>query len=719
MKQVLQDFSHGKTFIIEAPTPSATKNKLLINTSKTLISPGTERMLVDFGKASYLQKARQQPERVKAVIDKVKTDGLATTIDAVRAKLSEPFPLGYCNVGVIASHSNAISGFKVGDRVVSSAPHADVVSVYPNLCARIPDAVDDETAAFTVISSIALQGIRLAQPTLGEAIVVTGVGLIGLLSVQILVAHGCRVLAVDFDDKKLELAKLYGAEVCNPSHGDDPVKVGMSFSRGRGVDAVIVTASTSSSTPIHEAAQMSRRQGRIILVGSTGLELNRNDFYEKELSFQVSCSYGPGRYDPSYEEQSNDYPIGYVRWTEQRNFEAVLDLMSENKINVKSLISHRFMFEDAVKAYDLLTSDSNVLGILLDYQEKEHKRHTKEVLFEKKEVSCLETKAPVVGFIGAGNYASRVLIPAYKKAGACLHSIVTARGVSASFHGKRAGFKRAVSDVESLLTCQEVNHVVIATKHNLHAQQVIDALKAQKHVFVEKPLALNYEELSQIESAYNSAVLMDKPLALMVGFNRRFSPLTQKMKALLKDIRSPKAIVITVNAGSIPGTHWTQDIKVGGGRIIGEACHFIDLMRHLSGNKIVSLQAQGLHENISSVDVEDNVTITLGFGDGSIGTVHYFANGNSKFPKERVEVFTEGKTLQLDNFLKLTGFGWPGFKQMRLFRQDKGQLDCIKAFLDATKSGLCAPIPFEELVEVTEYTIKASELVQAEAHENE
>src|SRR5690606_26426088 len=423
MIQILQDMSAGATVLTKSPSPGVSAAHILISSSTSLISAGTERMLVDFGRASYWAKARQQPDKVRMVLEKVRTDGLATTLEAVQSKLNQPLPLGYCNVGVVAEVGEGVTEFKIGDRVISNGPHADVVHVARNLCALIPDVVSDEEAAFVVVASIGLQGIRLAEPTLGEAFVVTGVGLIGLLTVQLLRAHGCRVLAIDYDDSKLDLARRFGAETCNPGRGEDPVAAGMAFSRGAGIDGVIITASAKTSDPVTQAARMSRKRGRIVLVGVTGLELNRADFYEKELTFQVSCSYGPGRYDPEYEEKGQDYPIGFVRWTEQRNFEAVLDMMASGQLDVKPLITHRFDFEDAPKAYDLLTTDKSALGILLRYTSDPASRHTSVVKLSN--TSEINPSKPVVGFVGAGNYASRMLIPAFKAAGAQMHSIST------------------------------------------------------------------------------------------------------------------------------------------------------------------------------------------------------------------------------------------------------------------------------------------------------
>ncbi|ENM5827283.1 bi-domain-containing oxidoreductase [Vibrio metoecus] len=707
MKQILQDLAKGATTVVHAPTPSVSSGHLLINTTCSLISAGTERMLVDFGKASLIDKARQQPEKVKMVLEKVQTDGLLTTVDAVRSKLGQPLPLGYCNVGVVSQVGRGAEHFKPGDRVLSNGPHADVVRVAKNLCALIPDNVSDEEASFTVVASIGLQGIRLAQPTLGEAFVVTGVGLIGLLTVQLLRAQGCRVLAIDYDDAKLELAKQFGAQVCNPGKGEDPVAAGMAFSRGNGVDGVIITASTKSNDPVTQAARMSRKRGRIILVGVTGLELNRADFYEKELTFQVSCSYGPGRYDADYEDKGNDYPYAFVRWTEQRNFEAILDMMSSGQVDVKPLITHRFKFEDAAQAYDLLTSDKSTLGILLQYQSDPGTRHQKSVTLNSK--ATFEASKPVVGFVGAGNYASRMLIPAFKAGGAQLHTIATSGGINGVTHGEKAGFAKTTTDTSAMISDPEINTVAIVTRHNSHARFVCEALNAGKNVFVEKPLAVTLEELAEVEATYYSKASNASGPKLMVGFNRRFSPQVQKMKALVSSVKEPKSFMMTMNAGAIPADHWTQDNEVGGGRIIGEACHFIDLMRYLADSEIVSVQCRRMGD-VSGVDItEDKAAIILGFADGSFGTIHYLANGAANFPKERVEVFAAGRVLQLDNFRKLKGFGWPSFSKMNLWKQDKGQTDCAAAFLSAIESGKESPIPARELFEVARVTIEIAE----------
>ncbi|WP_455926900.1 bi-domain-containing oxidoreductase [Pseudomonas capeferrum] len=712
MKQVVQNMASGETSLVNAPAPAVRSGTLKINTANTLISAGTERMLVGFGRANWLEKARQQPDKVRMVLQKVQTDGLATTVEAVRSKLAQPLPLGYCNVGVVGAVGSDVSGFKPGDRVVSNGPHADIVIVPKNLCALIPDSVSDEAASFTVLASIGLQGIRLAQPTLGETFVVTGVGLIGLMTVQLLRAQGCRVLAIDFDEQKLALARSYGAETCNPGKGEDVVSAGMTFSRGRGVDGVIITASTKSSDPVTQAAHMCRKRGRIVLVGVTGLELSRADFYEKELTFQVSCSYGPGRYDPSYEDQGNDFPIGFVRWTEQRNFEAVLDMLASGQLEVNSLISHRVAFEDAADAYQTLTTDNSALGIILQYTSEDTERNIKEVVLAPGAVASFDPVKPVVGFIGAGNYASRMLIPAFKAAGAQFHTIVTAGGINGVIHGSKAGFAQASTDISAMLGESTINTVAIVTRHDSHARFVAQALEAGKHVFVEKPLAIESQDLATVEEAYRKAVEQGLKPHLMVGFNRRFSPQVQKMKALLSAVKEPKSFIMTMNAGAIPANHWTQDPSVGGGRIIGEACHFIDLMRFLAGSKIVSIQARRMGDTPAVAITEDKAAITLGFEDGSFGTIHYLANGASSFPKERVEVFAAGRVLQLDNFRKLKGFGWPGFSKLNLWKQNKGQSECAAAFLAAVQNGAVTPITSDEIFEVARVSIEVARILR-------
>lgn len=710
MKQILQSLKTGATEVANLPIPSTKRGQLLITTTHSLVSAGTERMLVEFGKAGWIEKARQQPDKVRMVLDKIKTDGLQPTLEAVFNKLDQPLPLGYCNVGRVTELGKGVAGFELGDRVISNGKHAEVVSVPINLCVKVPDCVSDEEAAFTVLGAIALQGIRLAQPTLGETVVVTGLGLIGLITVQLLRAHGCRVLGLDFDQDKLELAHQFGAEVVDLAAGQDPVKAAELYSRGRGVDAVIVTAATKSSEPMHQAAVMCRKRGRIVLVGVTGLELSRDDFFKKELTFQVSASYGPGRYDPNYEEKGQDYPVGFVRWTEQRNFEAVLDMMADGRLDVKPLISHRFGIDEAETAYELVGGGGPSLGILLEYPGFEVSPAARTVsLLARSSLQARKTGADegkaAVSFVGAGNYATSVLIPAFKDAGAHMRSVASSAGVSGLHAARKFGFDETTTDINRIFSDNTTNAVVITTQHDSHSWFVLQALEAGKHVFVEKPLCLTLAELSEIELAYSKARSQSttSPI-LMVGFNRRFAPQIQKMKHLLSSVSGPKSFIMTVNAGAIPVDHWTQDAEAGGGRIIGEACHFIDLLRFMAGSPIESWS-----KVIMNASTDDTVTISLKFVDGSIGTVHYFANGTKAFPKERLEVFASGRVLQLDNYRKLTGFGWPGFRKMNLWRQDKGQKACAKGFIDAVFTGAQAPIAIDEVFEVSRVSIEIAQ----------
>jgi predicted dehydrogenase/threonine dehydrogenase-like Zn-dependent dehydrogenase len=679
---------------------AARDGQILIRSSCSLVSAGTERMLVEFGKASWIEKARQQPDKVQQVLEKARTDGLLTTLDAVQSKLDQPLPLGYCNVGTVVAVGAGVSGYQLGDRVASNGPHAELVAVPQHLCAPIPAGVSDEAASFTVLASIGLQGIRLARPALGETFVVSGLGLIGLLTAQLLTAQGCRVLGLDPDPAKCALAEEVGVVALNLSSGVDPVAWCLEHTSGIGVDGVLITAATSSSEPVHVAAQACRQRGRIVLVGVTGLELRRNHFYKKELSFQVSCSYGPGRYDPSYEQHGHDYPIGFVRWTEQRNFQAVLQTLATGALRTEQLISHRFPIEQAAAAYELLSSPVPSLGILLQYPGTADPQQRTIALLAQSAAHprALRPGQPLLGVIGAGNYASRILIPAFAKAGARFHTLAASSGIGPVHVGRKFAFLLASTDVPALLADPSCNTVVIATRHDSHASLAQQALAAGKHVFVEKPLCLTAEELTAIEAAHTAEQLF------MVGFNRRFAPLLIDLQLQLQRLSGPKAFVYTCNAGSIPADHWTQDSALGGGRLLGEACHFVDLLRHLAASPIEDLQ---LLTAADSKPCPDTFSLQLRFADGSIGSVHYFANGSKAFPKERLEVFAAGKVLRLDNYRKLQAWGIPGFRTRRRLSQDKGQQACCAAFLAAIEAGGPAPIPAAELFEVQRWLLQA------------
>lgn len=713
MLQILQSLKSGETILAEVPAPKVRKGSLLIATGTTLVSAGTERMLVDFGKSGWIQKARSQPDKVKAVIDKIKVDGLKPTLQAVQSKLNQPLPMGYCNVGTVLDTGSDISkgAFKQGDRVVSNGHHAEFVCIPKNLCCRIPEKVSNEEAAFTVVGAIGLQGIRLLKPTLGESIVVTGLGLIGLLCIQMLRANGCRVMGIDFDSSKCELARTFGAEVVDLSKGEDPVSKANKWTGGRGVDGVLITASTKSNDPVHQAALMSRKQGRILLVGVVGLELSRADFYEKELSFQVSCSYGPGRYDPRYEEEGVDYPLPYVRWTEQRNFEAFLHLLEEKQINLKPLITHRFKLKEALKAYQTV-GDKEGIGILIEYPETnatlsstELARSVTLVKATRKAVSSVSCSV-----IGAGNFTRQVLLPALAKTGTHLQHIISSGGVSSADLGRKFGFAQAGTDAGPLFNDPSTNLIAITTRHNTHAALVREALKSEKAVFVEKPLCLNREELDAIQEDYQSA----KNPFLMVGFNRRFAPLTQTLHDLLKSRSDPKSFIYTVNAGYIPPDHWTQHPEIGGGRLLGEACHFIDLIRFLAASPIENATVQ--YAQTPGAGSMDTFSIQLTLANGSLGTVHYFANGCKNFPKERLDVFCGGSVLQLDNFRTLQGYGWQGFSKQKSSGQDKGHEMEMQSIITSLTEGQPAPIPFSEIIEVTDVSLALAESGRYSAH---
>ncbi len=718
MKQLLQDLRTGRVECTEVPRPLVQGGHLLIATERSLISTGTERMLVEFGKAGWIDKARQQPDKVRQVLQKIRTDGVLPTVEAVMAKLDKPLPLGYCNCGRVLQVGKGVTGFAPGDRVVSNGPHAEVVCVPVNLCAKVHDDVSEEEAAFTVLSSIALQGIRLAAPTLGETFAVVGLGLIGLITAQLFRANGCRVIGIDIDSSREEKARDCGVMAFVNSTVEDPVSVAMAATNGRGVDGVLITADTKSNELVSQAAKMCRKRGRIVLVGVTGLELSRADFYEKELSFQVSCSYGPGRYDPDYEQKGQDYPIAFVRWTEQRNFEAVLDLIASGRLDVRPLIWKTVALDKAPAVYEDLSGEGSGLGILIEYPGA---RSLEPASADSRRVPLPRPSSPVspagnmsVGFIGAGNFASSVLIPVFREAGARLVAIASKKGVTAAYAGKKFGFESATADFEEIITDPKVNTVVIATHHDTHAGMTVAALRAGKHVYVEKPLALNEVQLEEVIQAYEAASAK-APLHLMVGFNRRFAPHAVKIKSLLAGAVEPKVFVMMVNAGVIPASHWTQDPGVGGGRIIGEGCHFVDILRYLAGSPITDVQARSIGGSPSDGIRDDKVTITLSFADGSIGSIHYLANGHKSFPKERLEVFCGGRILLLDNFRRLTGYGWKGFRGEILWRQDKGHAAEAAVFASAVIKGGLPPIPFKDLIEVTRTTFEIARRVGGRA----
>lgn len=699
LKQLIQSFKTGETILEEVPVPLVRKGHILVRTTRSLVSIGTERMLVEFGKSNLLSKARQQPEKVKMVLDKIKSDGLMPTLEAVFNKLEQPIPLGYCQVGQVIEVGEGVTEFSIGDRVATNGSHAEYVCVPINLAALVPDNVSDEEASFTVIASIGLQGIRLLQPAFGETIVVMGLGLIGLLTAEMLVASGCKVIGFDFDASKIDIAVAKGVDAVNLSTVSDPVKYVETVTNGVGADGVIITASTKDSTLVSQSARMSRKRGRIVLVGVTGLELNRAEFYEKELSFQVSCSYGPGRYDENYEQRGQDYPLAFVRWTEKRNFQAVLQAISSGKLQVKPLISEVVPLADFESIYGQIGQKKTIASILA-YPENGS------ALSRLVSVSGVKPlmQTGTLGIIGAGNYTKATMLPALHKAKAVISHVASHAGVSGTFLAKKYGIPQTTTDYREILKSEQVSWVAITTRHNQHAAMTIESLELGKHVFVEKPLAIHFEELNQVMEAREKSGKM-----VMVGYNRRFSPYALKMKQLLSS-GEPMNMVAVMNAGHIPADNWLHNMEVGGGRIIGEACHFMDLMIFLSGSLVESVHMTALGANPSSNT--DNATLVLKFANGSLGTIHYFSNGHKAYSKERVEVYQSGKTLIMDNFRKMEGFGFKSFNSMSS-KLDKGHQNMFASLSAYAKGEIEATDNFGEIANSTASALLAVESLKA------
>jgi len=692
MKQIIQDLKKGDTILEEVPVPRVKSGSVLIKTTRSLVSLGTERMLVEFGKANFIQKAKQQPDKVKMVLDKIKTDGLKPTLNSVFNKLNQPLPLGYCNVGVVEAVGKGVLEFKVGDRVASNGNHAEYVMIPQNLAAKIPDNVTDEEAVFTVIGSIGLQGIRLLNPTFGETIVVVGLGLIGLVTAELLQANGCTVIGFDFDAEKVRIAKEKGIIAINPGDGINQVKFVESLTNEVGADGVIITASNKSDEIISQSANMCRKRGRIILVGVIGLNISRADFYEKEISFQVSCSYGPGRYDESYEQKGQDYPIGYVRWTEKRNFEAVLGALSKRTLDVKPLITERIPLSDYHKVYgDMKNSKS--IATILEYNSTEEPKSTITI-----NDNLFKSTKGVIGVIGAGNFTSATILPSLAKIKAKIKYIASSGGLSSTTLAKRYQISNSTSDYKEILKDEDVDLVIITTRHDMHASMVLETLKAGKSVFVEKPLALTESELLEIIAEYSK-----QKVTLSVGFNRRFAPLAKKMKTLLKNDNTPKNIIATMNAGFIPKDVWVHDMEVGGGRIIGEACHYMDLCSYFAESKIIAVCMNAM--GVNPEENTDNASILLKYENGTNAVINYFSNGNKGYSKERIEIYSQERTLIMDNWRKLKTYGFKGAKASS--KQDKGHFNQFNELIKQQKEGGKPIIAFEDIINTTKASFAA------------
>ncbi len=694
MKQIFQSLKTGNTQLVELPISKPDKGFIAIETTHSLVSLGTEKMLVDFGKANLIQKAKQQPEKMKMVLDKIYSEGLIPTIEAIFSKLEEPIPLGYCNVGRVVDIGSEVKNFSIGDRVASNGSHAEIVVVPENLAHKIPDSVSDEEATFTVVGAIALQGIRLLQPSFGESVVVIGLGLIGQLTCQLLRANGCNVIGIDIDKKKCDSVKKFGVATINSSI-ENPVTTVQGTTNFFGADGVIITASAKTNNIISDAAKLTRKRGKIILVGVVGLELNRSDFYEKEISFQVSCSYGPGRYDNVYEQKGVDYPFPYVRWTENRNFGSVLQAIDDKALNVKGMISRKVKFENFNDIYENL-DDSKVSLLVYPKKNKYHSSKNTIILKDKKH----EGRFGNIGIIGAGNFTKRKIIPSLIGLGAELKIIASKSGKTGTQLAKKFSIENSTTDYNKIIDDQEIDIVFITTRHSNHASLVIDTLNTGKLVFVEKPLALNYTELDQIFKALQNNARSN----LVVGFNRRFSPHLKKIKESLGTSEIPINIIATMNAGFIPKSHWVNDFDLEGGRIIGEACHMLDACVYLSGSKIksVCMNSLGTDTDLST----ENASILLKFINGSNAVINYFSNGSKKFSKEKIEVYAKESTWINDNYKKTHTYNVKNFKVLNT-KSDKGHANQFKELLEYVKNGGKPLIPYEELFNVTKATFDA------------
>jgi predicted dehydrogenase/threonine dehydrogenase-like Zn-dependent dehydrogenase len=712
MKQLLQNMRDGKTQVVEVPVPQVHPATALVRVSASLVSAGTERMLVEFAEKSLLGKVRARPDLARQVIDKARREGILTSLETAFNRLDQPMALGYSCAGTIEAVGEGLKDFKVGDRVAcagSHAVHAEYVLVSQNLLAHVPDSVSFEEAAFSTLGAIGLEGFRLAQPQVGDKVAIIGLGLLGLLTTKIALAAGCQVFGIDVNSERVALGAKAGAVTAPRS---DAESAGMAFTHNRGFDAVIICADTPSDDTVMLAGQLARDHGHVISTGVVGLNLPRKLYFEKELFFQVSRSSGAGRYDDLYEEKGIDYPYGLVRWTEGRNLQSFVDLMGSGKVDVRPLISHRFKIDDAAQAYDLITGkgDEPFLGVLLTYPAE---AAGEKVTLVPNPTAIRQPLAgqPGLGVLGAGNYASASFLPNIAKVGNVTRmGIVSATGASARHAAQKYGFAYASSSAEDLLKDPKVDIIAILTRHNQHAQQVVDALQRGKHVFCEKPLALNEEQLKLVADALQA----DQSPLLTVGFNRRFAPFIVQLHQFLSARNEPLVAHYRVNAGYLPLNHWNQDPAIGGGRIVGEGCHFVDVLTYLVGALPVSVAAQALPDQ--GRYNQDNVVITLTYPDGSLATIDYLANGDKSFPKEYLDVFCGGKVAVLDDYrrLELTANGNRKTFVNR-WQQDKGHRAALEAFIAAVRTGGQPPIPYADIWGVTRTTFAIMEALRTDA----
>jgi len=712
MKQVLQNNKTGELKVEEVPHPILMPRGVLVRNKYSLISRGTEIMKVDFARKSLVAKAKSRPDLVKQVLKNVKKEGWVTTFKKVMNKLESSAPLGYSSAGEVMAVGELVEGIKAGDKVACAgagyANHAEIVSVPMNLCAKIPENVNCRQACFTTLGAIAMQGIRQAEVNLGENVAVIGLGILGQLTVQMLKASGCQVYGMDLDEGMVSLAKISGADFGFIIGKENVTAKMINLTRGHGVDVVIITAGTTSNQPIELAGEICRDKGRVVIVGAVNMDLPRKDFYDKELDIRFSRSYGPGRYDHLYEEMGIDYPFGYVRWTEKRNMEEFLNLLQQGKVNTEKLITHKFKIEDAEKAYDLMMKgEEKSLAVLLEYgdsfETKPRIYLREDSAYRGKEISTVN-----VGFIGAGNFAQNNLLPYLKRMKEVkLKGVVTSTGVSAKDAAKKFGFEYCSSEVDQILRDEEINGVFIATRHNLHSPLVCQALKAGKAVFVEKPLAVNEEELEEIERT-----LEETRGRILVGFNRRFSPAAQLLKKHFQNRTTPLVMTYRVNAGLIPPNHWIHDPEEGGGRIIGEVCHFVDLLSFFADSEISSLSALSADDLRKTPRTNDNLFFSLKFKDGSVGSILYTSWGDTSYSKERVEIFGDDSVGVIDNF-QITSIVRNG-KELRFKHSGsaKGHKEELETFIRALKQNQPMPISPEEMINTTQATFRIIESLQ-------
>ena len=688
-----------------------------MRTAASLVSAGTEKMMIELAQKSMVGMARSRPDLVRQVVNKAHKEGWYNTFQAVMSKMERPMPLGYSAAGIVEAVGSETTAFKVGERVAVAgagyASHAEINAVPANLAAAIPEGVSFEEAAYTTVASIALQGVRIARPELGDNVVVIGLGLIGLITVQLLKANGCGVFGIDLDPQKVELGRQLGMDSGAASAGDEAARAAEAFTRGRGADHTLITAATKSNGPVELAGAVTRRRGQVVVVGAVGMTIPRDAYYKKELEVKISMSYGPGRYDPSYEEGGVDYPYDYVRWTEQRNMEAVLALMAEGKLDVRILTTHRFPFDDALQAYELIQQGKEpYVGIVLEYDVEK----PQEPVVRLREAAAVHTPSDRlrVGFVGAGNYAARFLIPhLQKRTDVELTGLVTATGLNAQQKADKFGFAYCTTDVQALLDDEAVDAVFIGTRHSTHADFTVRALEAGKHVFVEKPMVVSEGELADVQAAYERANA-GRPVGLMVGLNRRFAPMVTALKEALPS--GAKQMLYRVNSGPIPTTSWLHEPGEGGGMLVGEMCHFIDLMQFICGERPVRVYAQALEVGNELVADHDNVALTITFSDGSVGMLGYSTVGDKAAAKERLEVYGGGTVAVLDDFRRVEITRNGKRRRSKASNQDKGQARQVAETVEDFRTRGLSPIPFDELVVGMEVVFAARRsLVSGEA----